>query len=265
MPTVAQLLPLLGNEYEAKCLELDIIQRKRKIETPADLMLLCLLHLINGCSLVDISEIARLSNIAHISDVAFMKKFAQCGEWFEWISSRIVTQELANYAKPSYLSAYRPLAVDASDVVEKGRSGETYRLHYAIDIFSLQSHSYRITKEAVGESLTNFAFKKGDLVMGDRAYGTIKGIEHCLACGAEYLLRLRTNCFNIYDAEGNKIEILSVAKDLKHGESAEFAGYIHRAKKEHIPVRVCVKRKDKEACDKARKRRARTESKKQST
>ena len=97
MPTVAQLLPLLGSEYEAKCLELGIIQRKRKIETPADLMLLCLLHLINGCSLVDISEIARLSNIADISDVAFMKKFAQCGEWFELITSQIVTCELANY------------------------------------------------------------------------------------------------------------------------------------------------------------------------
>lgn len=265
MPTVAQLLPLLGSEYEAKCHELKIIQRKRKIEAPADLMMLCLLHLINGCSLVDISEIARLSKIAEISDVAFMKKFAMCGEWFEWITTKIVTRELANYAKPSYLRGYRPIAVDASDVVEKGRSGKRYRLHYAIDIFSLQSRSYKITKEAVGESLTNFEFEKGDLVTGDRIYGTITGIEHCLACDADYLLRLRTNCFNIYDADGDKIEILSVVKDLKHEESAEFIGYIHRAKTGDIPVRVCVKRKDKEACEKARKRMARNESKKQRT
>jgi len=265
MPTVAQLLPLLGSEYEAKCLELNIIQRKRKIGTPADLMLLCLLHLINGCSLIDISEIARLANIADISDVAFMKKFAMCGEWFEWITSQLVTSALANYARPAYLSAYRPLAVDASDVVEKGRSGETYRLHYAIDIFSLQSHSYAITKQAVGESLTNFTFEKGDLVLGDRIYGTITGIEHCLACGADYLLRLRTNCFNIYDAGGNKIEVFSAVKDLKHEESAEFIGYIHRGKNGSIPVRVCVRRKDKDACEKARKRMARNESKKQRT
>jgi len=265
MPTVAQLLPLLDGAYEAKCLELVIIQRKRKIETPADLMLLCLLHLINGCSLVDISEIARLSNIADISDVAFMKKFAQCGEWFEWISSQIVTRELASYSKPSYLSAYRPIAVDASDVVEKGRSGETYRLHYAIDIFSLQSRSYKITKRAVGESLTNFDFEKGDLVMGDRIYGTITGIEHCLAFGADYLLRLRTNCFNMYDADGNKIEVLSIAKGLEYEGSTEFVGYIHRGKDVVIPVRVCIRRKDKEACEKAKKRMARNESKRQRT
>ena len=127
----------------------------------------------------------------------------------------------------------------------------------------MQSRSYKITKEAVGESLTNFEFEKGDLVMGDRIYGTITGIEHCLACGADYLLRLRTNCFNIYDAEENKIEILSVIKDLKYEESTEFTGYMYRAKKGYIPIRVCVRRKDKEACEKARKQRARTESKKQ--
>jgi len=265
MPTVAQLLPLLGSEYEAKCLELNIIQRKRKIETPADLMLLCLLHLINGCSLVDISEIARLANIAEISDVAFMKKFALCGEWFEWITSQLATSALAGYEKPSYLSAYRPTAVDASEVVEKGRSGETYRLHYAIDIFSLQSRYYKITTEAVGESLTNFKFEKGDLALGDRAYGTIKGIEHCIACGADYMLRLRSNCFYVYDADGNRISILSAASGLNYEESVEFTGYIHRGKNGNIPVRICVRRKDKEACGKSRKRTARNEVRRQRT
>ena len=265
MPTVAQLLPLLDREYENKCLDLNIIQRKRKIETPADLMLLCLFHLVNGCSLMDISEIARVTNIADISDVAFMKKFAQCGEWFEWITSQMVTQELANYAKPSYLSAYRPLAVDASDVVEKGRSGEAYRLHYAIDIFSLKSRSYEITKQAIGESLTNFKFEGGDLVLGDRIYGTITGIEHCINCGADYLLRLRANCFNMYDTDGNIIDMLSVVKGLNYEESTEFAGYIHRSKSEVIPIRVCVMRKDRDACEKSRKRMARSESKRQRT
>jgi hypothetical protein len=263
MPTVAQLLPLLANDYEAKCLELKIIQRKREIQTPADLMLLCLFHLINGCSLIDISEIARLTNIADISDVGFMKRFAQSGEWFEWITGEIVTKQLANYTKPAFLEAYRPIAVDASDVVEKGRSGKTYRLHYAIDIFSLQSYLYKITKEEVGESLINFSFAKGDLVMGDRVYGTITGIEHCLKCGADYLLRLRTNCFNIFDFDGNRIEILSKIGHLNFEESTEFTGYIYYSKERIIPIRVCAKRKSEEACRKAKKQLERKASKKQ--
>jgi hypothetical protein len=263
MPTVSQLLPLLAANYESKCLDLKIIQRKREIENPADLMLLCLIHMINGCSLVDISEIARLANIANISDVGFMKRFSQCGEWFEWITSQLMMKQLAKYQKPAFLEHYRPIAVDASDVVEKGRSGETYRLHYAIDIFSLQSHSYKITKEEVGETLNNFMFASGDLVMGDRIYGTITGIEHCLDCGADYLLRLRTNCFNIYDTDGKKIEILSRIDHLCFEESTEFTGFIHRSKDVIIPIRVCVKRKSEEACEKAHQQAARKERKKQ--
>jgi hypothetical protein len=179
------------------------------------------------------------------------------------LHSYIVTKQLVNYTKPSFLETYRPIAVDASDVVEKGRSGKTYRLHYAIDIFSLQSYLYKITKEEIGESLINFSFTKGDLVMGDRVYGTITGIEHCLKCGADYLLRLRTNCFNVYDSDGNRIEILSKISHLHFNESTEFMGYIHYSRERIIPIRVCVKRKSSEGCRKARKQVARKESKKQ--
>lgn len=265
MPTVAQLLPLLGKDYEAKCEELDIMQRKRNIKSPADLMLLCLYHLVNGCSLASISEVARLTGTAVISDVGFMKRFGKCGEWFEWITTQLVTSQLADYKKPEYLSEYEAVSVDASDVVEKGRSGESYRLHYATEIFKLRSHSYKITKQSTGESLTNFTFHPGELVMGDRAYGTITGIKHCISCGADYLLRLRSNCFNIYDSNGDRIEILSAVEGLKYDESTEFKGYIHCGKNESIPIRVCIKRKGTEACVKSRKRLARYESKKQQT
>jgi hypothetical protein len=48
MPSIAQLLPLLGKDYERKCIEPGIIKRVREIKTPADLMMLCLFHVLNG-------------------------------------------------------------------------------------------------------------------------------------------------------------------------------------------------------------------------
>lgn len=263
MRSVAQLLPLLGKDYEAKCEELKIMRRKRNIKSPADLMLLCLYHLVNGCSLVNVSEVARLTGTAVISDVGFMKRFAQCGEWFEWITAQMVTTQLAAYKKPDYLNGYEVISVDASDVVEKGRSGESYRLHYGIEIFKLRSHSYKITKQSTGESLTNFTFRPGELVLGDRAYGTVTGIKHSIACGADYLLRLRSNSFNIYDRSGNRIEILAAVEGLNYEESTEISGYIHCGGNESIPIRVCVKRKGKEASVKSRKRLERNETRKQ--
>ncbi|MDR2796335.1 MAG: hypothetical protein LBB47_06475 [Spirochaetaceae bacterium] len=74
MPSIAQLLPLPGKDYERKCTELGIMRRMREIKTPADLMMLCLVHLLNGVSLVAVSTVAFALKRGNFSDAAFMKK-----------------------------------------------------------------------------------------------------------------------------------------------------------------------------------------------
>ena len=263
MIAISQIIPLLVEGYEAKCYELGIIQRHREIKTPADLMTLCLYHLVNGCTLVEISEVGRLLKIGEFSDVAFMKKFEKCTSWFQWLSEQLMIGIVADYPKPPFLERFRVIAFDASEVVEKGRSGQTYRLHYGIDIFKMSSVSYQITKQEVGETLCNFKLYKDDLVIGDRAYGTINGITHCVKSEADYILRLRTNCFAVYDEHGQKIEIISRLRDLKYEECKGFSVYVHGKDGTLIPARICAKRKSREDCESTRKKLLRRASKKQ--
>jgi hypothetical protein len=91
------------------------------------------------------------------------------------------------------------------------------------------------------------------LVVADRAYGTLKGKKHCLNCGADYILRLRTGCFAVYDENGNRFDIAGGFTGLKSGESSEAAVFAVLPDKTRIPVRICVKRKNKEGCEKSRK------------
>ena len=261
MTTVSQLIPLLASGYEEKCFELGIIQRQRGIKTPADLMMLNLFHLINGCSLVEISEVGRLLKIGEFSDVAFMKKFAKCTGWFRWISEQLAPCIVADYQKPAYLQDYRVIAFDTTDAVEKGRSGRIYRLHYGIDIFKICSVYHAITEEYVGEKLSNFALRKGDLAIADRAYGTLGSIGHCIDNGADYILRLRTNCFKIYESGGEKIDVVSRFQALGFEECGEIPGFIHLVDGRTVPVRLCVRRKSKEAFEKSKKKLRRRESK----
>jgi hypothetical protein len=74
MPSIAQLLPLFGEDYERKCLEIGIIQRARAIKTPADLMTLCLFHPLNGVPLMAASAVAFTLKPGDFSGAAFMKK-----------------------------------------------------------------------------------------------------------------------------------------------------------------------------------------------
>jgi hypothetical protein len=81
----------------------------------------------------------------------------------------------------------------------------------------MTSDTFKITKEEIRETLSNFNFRGGDLAVADRAYGTLNGMTHCLSCGANYILCLRTNCFAVYDENGNKIDSAGRFAELKGG------------------------------------------------
>jgi transposase len=127
----------------------------------------------------------------------------------------------------------------------------------------MNSVFYKITKQEVGETLLNFELTEGDLVTADRAYGTINGIEHCVKNKSDFILRLRSNCFNLYDDRGAGIDILSGLTDLNYERSVDFQAFVQRANVSPIPVRICAKRKSKESCENAYKRLNRKASKKQ--
>jgi len=265
MISVARLLKEMPNGYEEACFKEKAIQRKRGIVLPGDLMMLCLFHLLNGCSLVEISEVARLVKLGDVSDVAFMKRFEGCNNWFKWIISELVTGGTIQYQKPDWLKEYRVFAVDASDVTEKGRSGRTYRLHFALDIFNLESAQYNITAQDVGETLKNFVVGERDLFLADRIYGSISGMEHCMNNGGSFILRLRKNCFKMYDDKNQVVDLLKHLRPLECGATLDLKVYAKGSGGRRFALRVCVRKKTEESIAEAQKKLKRKESKRQMT
>lgn len=267
MDGISHLIKELPEGYEEACMETKAIVRRRGVVSPANLMMLVLFHLLNGCSLMEISEIARLTKLGSMSDVAFMKRFKKCTEWFKWIIKRIVSTGMANYQKPSYLEGYRVIAVDASDVCEKGRAKRVYRLHFALDIFKMEAVQYKITTGQIGETLGNFEIKENDLYIGDRAYSTLKGITHMLKGKGQFILRLRKNCCAMYDAEGERIDLLKRLDALADGDVLDISAFVRgnegEYKGQNIPVRICATKKSEESIEQTQKKLRRKESRKQ--
>ena len=263
MENIARLMMELPEDYESECFKQGAIVRKRGVSNPADLMMLAMFHLQNGCSLVEMSEVARLTKLGSMSDVAFMKRFEKCGSWFKSINEKIAAQCWVDYQKPSWLEGKTVAAVDASEVVEKGRSGRRYRLHFALDIFKMASLEHNITTDKIGESLCNFTPKPGYLILGDRGYATIKGIEYCAKSGAEYIIRLRKNSFTARDEQGEKIDLASIFSELNADEYADLTVFATNLEGGKIPVRICAKRKTPEAITQTQKKLKRKESKRQ--
>ncbi len=227
-------------------------------------MQLILFYLSGNKSLIDVTHFALLSSIGKISDVAFMKKFIQCKEWIKWLTQNILPNPIMHYKKPGWLESYQVLAVDASDIVEKSAVKRLWHLHYAVDLFSLTCSQFKITEQSTGESLKNFTFSKGCLVIADRAYGTIKSIEHCLNAGADFILRIKNKAFNLYDGSGQKIILADWLLTVDE-KASECTIYINGSDKKPIALRLCAIKKTKEEIRAEEKRLKRLESKKQKT
>jgi hypothetical protein len=262
---VDELIKRLPDGYKQACMDTKAIERKREVKNPADLMKLVLLYLTGGYSQIEMSVIARELSIANISDTGFLKKFAKCGNWILWIISQIIPKAIIEYEIPDGFENYQIVALDASDVTEKGRSGRTFRLHYALDLIKMCGLSYRITPQKVGETLLNFDIKKNWLILADRIYGTLTGIEYCLKNGADFILRLRYNAFKLYDENGNELNILDKLFDVTCDAAINIEVYVKLATLGLTKLRICTEKIPDDKLDKVERRNKRKDSKKQLT
>lgn len=101
-----------------------------------------------------------------------------------------------------------------------------------------------ITRKSTGESLKNFTLAKGCLVIADRAYGTIKSMEHCLATGGDFIIRIKNKAFNIYDAGGGKLVFTDWLRTASE-TAEELNVYIRNSEKKLVPLRICACKKTK--------------------
>ena len=265
---IEKLQKLLPEGYQAACQETKAMERVRNIKSPEDLLQLELFYLYNS-SLVEVGPYAQMCGMEKISDVGFMGRFQKSADWLGWMASHSVPDNVTRYQKPPELEAYRVLAIDASDVYTRGAAPKCWRVHYALNLFTMNCHQFQITEQTEGERLENFTLRKNDLVLADRAYASIQGIEYCRKQGCEFILRIRNKAFHVYrkNEESGEMERVILTDWLKTvGREAKDITLYYKVKKDtYRPLRFCSVKKSEEEIAKTGDRICRKQSKKQIT
>jgi hypothetical protein len=245
--TFEEVLTVLPSGWEAKSKELGAFSRGRKIKTAQDLLRLVLLYLTSGKSFGGTAALLNIGAGLKITKKAIFTRIQKCPEWLRWLCENICRSSEMIVAKPGWLGNREVYAVDASDEPVYGSGKSDYRLHYAVNIFTLCMKEMALTKIAIGEKLNNFKkFGPGDIILGDRGYCSIQGFEYVKSAGAEYLVRIRAQFCHIYNQRHRKVNLLGYFKNLKPEESAAVDLYYH-VNGGYKPLRICAMRKTKEA------------------
>jgi hypothetical protein len=189
------ILEILPEGWEGKAKELGALIRARNIKTAEELLRLIVLYLTEGKSIAGTSAIIQLSGEVTINKNATYKRIQNSAQWLEWLCTNLVRQEGLVVEKPLWLGGRDVCLVDGSEVVYGGAIKRYSMLHYCVDGCTLGMREMHLTGPEEGEKLTRFeGFGPNDIVVGDRIYGSIPGIEHLEGKGSGFVLRLRARC-----------------------------------------------------------------------
>jgi len=178
-----------------------------------------------------------------MSKQAVGERLQKSMEWNRWLCENISRNAGILGEKPTWLKYRRILTADGTEESCAGSKNKDYRLHYLMDLFTLETIEMKFTDYKEGEKLTHYTeINKGDIIVGDRAYGNLKSIEYALGCGCDYVLRLKASAFNLYDGSGNLIALTKEIEKMKQGSYKELKLHYKKGK-ELQPVRLCIYRK----------------------
>lgn len=241
------LTDLLPTGWEEASKRLGAFARSRKIKNPLELLKLNLLYLTTGQSFGKTAAVLNLTENTCLNKNAVYERILKSAGWLEWLCTNLCRNEGFIVNAPAWLQQRRVCLVDASDEAKPGSNGADYRLHYLIGLFQLNMVEMHLTKAAEGEKITRFSkIQKKDIVLGDRAYGTLKGITYLKQREADFIFRLRANAFNLYFQDGTQAVLPELLQHLQAGELADLHLF-YKEDKSLIPIRICAIGKDEQA------------------
>jgi hypothetical protein len=259
-----QLLEILPYGWERKAKELGAMKRDSgTIRTAESLLRLNMLYLTNEGSFQQAALGMALTEGISISKVAAFKRIKNSGEWLRWMAKELLENEGMALPRPSFLGDRRAILIDASDEAVKGSRQSDYRLHYAFDLFRFQCKSIEVTNIKEGEKLGRYSINEDEIVIADRIYCTMSGIEHVLGQNGKFLLRFKSKAFNLYDADGQKLELLPLLRHLNTHENTDVYCFYRLSDGTLRPIRLVAMRKDAKAIEASKRKMIRKASKKQ--
>ncbi len=253
------LCSFLPYGWEQKARESGALTRARGVSGPEALLRVLLMHVANGCSLAETAVRARQMGLAQLNQSAMYKRLRSAEEWFRWMADQMRAH--LGMTRPQLTQRVR--VVDGTSISEPGSTGTDWRIHYAIDLATLQCDFFLLTDAHSGETWRRYPVQRGEIVVGDRGYANPQGVRHVVKGGADVLVRLNRQALPLWSRKKKRMTPVKLAVQLRPRQSGEWAAWVDGGQGQVIPGRLIGVRRSRSATEYARKKLVRRASRKQ--
>jgi len=139
--------------------------------------------------------------------------------------SSLVLHRLAQQAGAAIIAGL-PLTlrlIDGTSTPRPGATGTDWRIHCSLNLRTQQLDEVEVTSDKTGESFKRFKPHPGDVFIGDRNFGTRRGIWHVIQHGADVLVRVILRNFPVQTVDGIAFEAWQVLGTLRPDSIGEWA------------------------------------------
>jgi Transposase DDE domain len=247
-------------DLAASARECRALLRRRGIPDAETLLRVALSYGGCGLSLRGTAAWAETASVASLSDVAVLNRLRGSAPWLARIVGAILSARVAGPRE----AGFRLRVVDATTLAAPGSAGVDWRLHVTYDVGAQQTTAVELSDGRGAESLSRFAWERGDLVLGDRGYAKANDLAAVGNAGADYIVRIGWNALKLRTRDGLPFDLFAALDRLPEQgvAEAEISIALDRAGTKHAPARLVMLRKTETDAE-ASRRKARRKSRRQ--
>lgn len=243
------LVALLGGKkrIEQQAYQTGAFTRRRKVDSPTDLLRLIFTWAVAERSLQETAALAAESELADLSAPALLGRFSRAEPWL----GAILGDLLMERKEPIHIGGDIRL-IDATSISCRGSNNTERRVHLGMDLRTNRTTMIEISDRHGFETLERFALRAGEIVIADRGYGRRKDIAHAAGCGACFIIRIGWTNLPLEHLNGEPFDLLAALRSLPEACAGEFAVQARTAKNSVVTCRFVAARKSEPAAERSR-------------
>jgi hypothetical protein len=231
------VLTLLPEDLEESARETEALVRCRNVPDAAALLRMALAYAVSDPSLKDVAAWASALEVASITGPGLFYRLREAERWLERVLAQTLEQGVAN--RPAGL---RLRIVDATVINGPGALGTQWRAHLLVSPMTGRFQAVQLTDATGGEGYARHPIEAGDVVLGDRAYATARGLHAVRSRGAHVVARLNPHTLRMCDARHRRISLIPKARQVPKVGAMDFDIIIpvppEKRSKSHKPWRL---------------------------
>jgi len=213
-PYVRTLLP---TDLESSAKESEALLWCRNIPDAAALMRMALAYAVSDLSLKDVAAWAGALGLAEITGPGLFYRLREAEMWLARVLAQTLEDQVVRGPKGLALRA-----VDATVINGPGAVGTEWRAHVRIDPATGTFRSVELTDALVGEGYARHPIQAGEVVLGDRAYATARGLHAVEQAKAYVVARLNPHTLRVCGPDRKVLKVLKLARKVPKMGAVEF-------------------------------------------